>query len=304
MDSMVGSVQPLEVPKLRRTPGLSKITIMCLPRQLALLTSTLSMTARRTPANAACLVTGAPEQDCQACHLLPHSKGDAYISAISNLRAGDEAPVTEIGDIRNGVLLYKGLHDVLGDGKIAFMPTPNPYLLPEDIPSRDPLAAPPPTRRLTLQHIYPLVGPNLLIAPHNHDIRVISHNMEPSAYLMHFFYACAILQRWGKSSRVYLLDEDIQDAYYDCKTPFASPVEPKFPKQTHPTAGSSHHGATSSTENRSLSDVMDELLLLHSIWHSREPTDVPDVTGKVLSWLEEADQSHLASNSTAHIISS
>ncbi|KAJ7066412.1 hypothetical protein C8F01DRAFT_1123166 [Mycena amicta] len=233
-----------------------------------------------------CIITGALPRNSRACHILPHSKGDDYISAISDLRAGDEAPVTEIGDIRNGILLYKGLHDVFGAGEIAFMLTPNRYLLPEDIPSRGPLTAPPPTRKLTLQNICPLHPPDSEFARHNLDLALFRTDSQPSAFLLDFFYASAIMQRWGKS-QTSLLAKDIQDVYYACDTPSVSGDETEIRTLTGP-AGSSRHHSTPLSENRSLSDVMDELLFLHLRSPSKGPSDLPNVSAKVMSWLKDA----------------
>ncbi|KAJ7125904.1 hypothetical protein C8R44DRAFT_913091 [Mycena epipterygia] len=237
----------------------------------------------------ACIVTEAPPNDCTACHILPHSKGDEYISSLSSLRADqEESPVVEIGDIRNGLLLFNGLHRPFGDGEIAFLFTPNPYLLPDDISSHAPLTAPRPpnTARLTLQHIVPQMPPNLIIAPHNRDVRLSSTDMRPSTYLLHFFYACAILKRWGQSSRPYLLVRDIQSAYYDRESPYVSGEDERDPPAvTGRPASSSRRGLPPFGGHRSLSDVMDNLLSLHLLLTSSEPSNMNDASGKVLSWL-------------------
>ncbi|KAJ7440622.1 hypothetical protein FB451DRAFT_1300036 [Mycena latifolia] len=243
-----------------------------------------------------CIVTGAPPNDCTACHILPHSKGDEYMSCLSSLRADqEESPVVEIGDIRNGLLLYNGLHRPFGDGEIAFLPTPNPYLLPDDIPSYAlPTAPPTPdTARLTLQHIVPQVVPNLTIAPHNRDVRLPSTGMPPSAYLLHFFYACVILKRWGHSSRSYLSATDIQNAYYDRESPYVSDEDARDPPVVTGWPASSSRGLPQFGRSRSLSDVMDDLLSLHLSSTSNEPSNTNDSV-KVLSWLKDTGMPLLA----------
>ncbi|KAJ7710961.1 hypothetical protein B0H17DRAFT_1027931 [Mycena rosella] len=245
----------------------------------------------------ACIITEAPPNDCTACHILPHSKGDEYISCLSSLRADqDDFPVVEIGDIRNGLLLYNGLHRPFGDGEIAFLLTPNPYLLPEDIPSDAPSTAPPPpdTARLTLQHIVPQMAPNLIIAPHNRDVRLSPTDMRPSAYLLHFFYACAILKRWGQSSRPYLLARDIQSAYYNRESPYVSDEDERDPPAVTGWPASSSRGLPPFGGHRSLSDVMDDLLSLHLLSTSNEPLNTKDASVKVLSWLNDTGMPLLA----------
>ncbi|KAJ7219513.1 hypothetical protein GGX14DRAFT_356381 [Mycena pura] len=104
-----------------------------------------------------CIVSQSESKNCVACHIVPYCKGDEvcceghilsesyifqYMECLSSHR--EAAPVLEIGDIRNGVLLYSGLHRAFGTGEIAFLlvtlqslffthadnrQTPNPYLL-------------------------------------------------------------------------------------------------------------------------------------------------------------------------------
>ncbi|KAJ7229418.1 hypothetical protein B0H12DRAFT_1147778 [Mycena haematopus] len=239
----------------------------------------------------ACIVTEAPIGDCMACHILPHSRGDDYMSCVSALRADQELPVDEIGDIRNGVLLYTGLHRPFGDGEIAFLLTPNLYLLPEDIPTNTPMAGPPPPDipRLTLQQIIPQIGPNLVIAPHNRDARLSAAATRPSAYLLHFFYACAILKQWGQSSHPYLLAKDVQNAYYDRESPYVSDDDDDDEDSRVVTGWptSSSTGLPNFGGSKSLSDVMDDLLSLHLLPTSNKPSMKDTDRGMVLSWLRD-----------------
>jgi hypothetical protein len=46
-----------------------------------------------------------------------------YLISLTSVPIRDQEayPVVEIGDIRNGLLLYNGLHRPFGDGEIAFL---------------------------------------------------------------------------------------------------------------------------------------------------------------------------------------
>ncbi|KAJ6632352.1 hypothetical protein B0H10DRAFT_2206719 [Mycena sp. CBHHK59/15] len=236
-----------------------------------------------------CIVTQALANDSAACHILPHSKGDEYISRISGLRADQgDFPVVEIGDVHNGVLLFTGLHRPFGAGKIAFLMTPNLYLLPDDIPSNALPPPPPDVPRLTLQHIIPQAGPIPLIAPHNKDARLSPTDMGPSAYLLHFFYTCAVLQRWGQLSRPYLEAKDIQAAYYVRESPYVSDSDKEESRSGRSRRSLARRDLPTSAGSRSFSDIMDQLLLLHSrVVPSEEPLRKREASGKVLAWLNE-----------------
>ncbi|KAK7007233.1 hypothetical protein R3P38DRAFT_3032125, partial [Favolaschia claudopus] len=132
---------------------------------------------------------------CTACHIIPHSKGDEYIKLLSLYR-GITPPITEIRDVRNGILLYAGFHIALGAGQIAFLLTgaKNPYLDVSDVPGCQDSTAP---HRLILQHIETLGPPYDTIARNNTDARFASASNGPKPELLHFFYACAVIRRWG-----------------------------------------------------------------------------------------------------------
>lgn len=83
-----------------------------------------------------CAMTDGPADNCQACHIILHSRGDqvspgsfqAYPSPkyISNLADYREVlvdpPLESINDIRNGLLLYIALHRPFGpESQIAFL---------------------------------------------------------------------------------------------------------------------------------------------------------------------------------------
>jgi hypothetical protein len=88
-----------------------------------------------------CVITGDPPHLCDACHILPHSKGNnvrpqkfydlatfsffnKYMSNAVHHRGGTDDPVNDlndINDIRNGLLLNKLLHVFIGNGDSAFL---------------------------------------------------------------------------------------------------------------------------------------------------------------------------------------
>ena len=84
-----------------------------------------------------CIATGTRESGCDACHILPYSKGDEvdlfnnlcthclpldqYIEIVTRVRGGDEATIRDRNDIRNGMLLYNGLHRVFGLGELVVL---------------------------------------------------------------------------------------------------------------------------------------------------------------------------------------
>jgi hypothetical protein len=93
-----------------------------------------------------CIMTNEPPVMCHACHFLPHSKGDVrlfhflnllsssvlffcsfvyelqYIQSVTQFRCQSQSDVLDdICDVRNGVLLYVGLHGPFGRGKMVFM---------------------------------------------------------------------------------------------------------------------------------------------------------------------------------------
>ncbi|KAJ6617907.1 hypothetical protein B0H10DRAFT_1947907 [Mycena sp. CBHHK59/15] len=158
-----------------------------------------------------CIVLHADPIDCTACHILLHPKGDEYMKYLSGQRAEEgEAPVVDTGDMRNGLLLYDGLRRAFRAGDIALLlvtlalssifvnsnneQTPNPYLLPADVPAT---SLPVPPSRLALQHVVPQSRVNSLAGPHNSDAWLCTSDTRSSAYLLHFLYAHAILRRWG-----------------------------------------------------------------------------------------------------------
>ncbi|KAI0246116.1 hypothetical protein BJV78DRAFT_1348806 [Lactifluus subvellereus] len=106
------------------------------------------------------------EGDCDAAHLIPHSKGDEYIDKVVRDRSPPYHPspsISEIDDVRNGVLLSKDVHSMLSGGRVAFLKTPNYGLEPTDIRRLEPVdQGPAPTEHITLQQLKKPEGLGLL----------------------------------------------------------------------------------------------------------------------------------------------
>lgn len=111
-----------------------------------------------------CIITQVYAIDCDAAHIIPKSKGDDYIQNVISLRSrlypsSDSLPShVGINDVRNGMLLSKGLHAAFARGDFAFIKTPNFALDPDDIPrvERDPADLEMPASRTTLQFLRPV----------------------------------------------------------------------------------------------------------------------------------------------------
>ncbi|KAI0256171.1 hypothetical protein BJV78DRAFT_1169751 [Lactifluus subvellereus] len=107
-----------------------------------------------------CVITQRPEDECDAVHLIPRSKGDEYIDKVvkdrSPLYYPSPPPISGIDDVQNGILLDKILHVRLANGKVAFLKTPNYGLEPTDIRRLGPVdQGPAPTDYITLQQLKP-----------------------------------------------------------------------------------------------------------------------------------------------------
>ncbi|PVF97561.1 hypothetical protein CPB86DRAFT_855257 [Serendipita vermifera] len=88
-----------------------------------------------TARDGACVVTGLDDELCEAAHIIPHRRGDAYIEVLTRSRANSEDDVIrEINDPRNGITLFGYLKILLRRGDIAFIKTPKFAMSPEDIP--------------------------------------------------------------------------------------------------------------------------------------------------------------------------
>ncbi|KAJ7085821.1 hypothetical protein B0H15DRAFT_846503 [Mycena belliarum] len=228
-----------------------------------------------------CIITGDAPLNCTACHILPHAKGDNYMRSLMDHR-GIQGParVDKIDDVRNGILLCNGLPRPFGAGEVAFLLTPSLYLAPDDIPAN--AAGPVPLHRLTIQHIFtpPGVIMTARLAPHNDDVRLDVSPDAPSADILHFFYACAVLRRWGAASAArHLASKGIQDMYYN-DAPY-NPEEESREEASNDEGSTHEHGFDGRAV---ISDIMDQLLLPYV----RERSS-PFKPQAVQAWLETVE---------------
>ncbi|KAJ7140310.1 hypothetical protein C8R43DRAFT_1018296 [Mycena crocata] len=241
-----------------------------------------------------CIITGDAPVNCTACHILPHAKGDSYVQNLMGHRGiQDMARVLEIDDVRNGLLLSNGLHRPFGTGEIAFLLTPNLYLLPDDVPNFGLLM-----QRLTVQHIFtpPGVVTTARLAPHNEDARLDVSPQAPSADILHFFYACAVLQRWGSFAPGRgLISDQTHDTYYCGDTSYTPDADSSSSGTSDEEPAENQRPAHGPQDGRaSISDVMDHLLLtythekVNSYTHDK-PNPSPFEPDLVSSWLENIE---------------
>ncbi|RDB22332.1 hypothetical protein Hypma_010471 [Hypsizygus marmoreus] len=161
-----------------------------------------------------CVLTNAGRVLCNAAHLIPHSKGDAYIQRLTQTR-GDVAEdrIDDINDPRNGLLLALSYHRELCYKWLAFLKTPNFCLLPEDVPS-SPGSVPGPSGRLTLQYF--VVPDPTLIASQNQDARPTGDLTSwPPSVITDVVYACAVVQKWGSEDSKKRLQQVTHNTYYN-----------------------------------------------------------------------------------------
>ncbi|KAI9574401.1 hypothetical protein HD554DRAFT_2046869 [Boletus coccyginus] len=165
-----------------------------------------------------CALTGQRASDCDACHFIPHSKGDDYMLNLFRHRHemyGTVDPLDSINDIRNGILLFVGFHRALDARRLAFLKTPNFALTVGGIPYHKPPDAGSPENRLTLQHFETDPGVVSQLGPHNSDARQPQDvNQWPLAIIVDLSYTAAALQSWGPKTFIEYVRENSRDAYY------------------------------------------------------------------------------------------
>ncbi|KAF9512168.1 hypothetical protein BS47DRAFT_1394458 [Hydnum rufescens UP504] len=150
-----------------------------------------------------CVLTGEPACNSIACHVLPHSKGNNYISNYVEFRGGPD----DINSIDDPEMDF-----------LAFLKTPNFGLTVDDIPFNPPQTADQgsPASRLTLQHFVSNMGIVIpLVAPHNCDARLPgSPGKWPPNVILDSVYAAVALQAWGPKSFLTETREAMKGTYY------------------------------------------------------------------------------------------
>ncbi|TFK17750.1 hypothetical protein FA15DRAFT_689918 [Coprinopsis marcescibilis] len=148
----------------------------------------------------ACVLTNANPDYCDAVHLLPHSKGDAYITTYTQRRSRDPTGtdiVQDINSIRNGLFLNALTHRALGTN-IAFLMTPNFAMTTSDI---NPTA--PPTQTRCTAHAFTPGDPFALGTPSlksGTPIRISASPEWPPAIIFDAVYASSVLHHFGSQT--------------------------------------------------------------------------------------------------------
>ncbi|KAI0256175.1 hypothetical protein BJV78DRAFT_1169769, partial [Lactifluus subvellereus] len=165
-----------------------------------------------------CVITQRPEDECDAVHLIPWSKGDEYIDKVVKDRSPlyhlSPPPIAGIDDVQNGILLNKILHVRLANGKVAFLKTPNYGLEPTDIRRLGPVdQGPVPTDYITLQQLDPggddpvtlaylrdqgVLNPSVALSYGAHmDAQFQGTEIPlPPAIILDYLYGIAAYNRW------------------------------------------------------------------------------------------------------------
>ncbi|KAI9449291.1 hypothetical protein HD554DRAFT_2290294 [Boletus coccyginus] len=276
-------------------------------------TGTTGFRAALVERDGTCVLSGFPPSFCHACHLIPHSKGDSYMSSVFNHRRemyGLVDPLDGINDSRNGILLNAILHTALDAGDIAFLMTPNFALTVDDIPYHQPLDAGNPTNRLTLQHIRPsLFGPSQShFSPHNSDARQPQDLSQwPPAIIADLSYASAVLRAWGTRDFNDYLREISMDSYYggdddgeDVSRGPTTPHQPTTRAERYERWSAGKERAVNPADRSAVGDVdvFDALLILP--WArarerqrrlpDSETVVVPDNGNKIQAWLQSIEE--------------
>ncbi|PVF91709.1 hypothetical protein CPB86DRAFT_791854 [Serendipita vermifera] len=150
-----------------------------------------------------CLVTGMKNAACHVMHLIPHAKGDDYISALTRLRGLSERDVIEdIDDLRNGMFILAPLHLFLRDREVAFLKTPNFAMDTEDVP----LAHKLPPARINNNHSYHSSRWTMQYFSDAEDVFQMQHyfNIPHNTDLL-MLYGCVALKRWGQEESIQTL---------------------------------------------------------------------------------------------------
>ncbi|EKM74995.1 hypothetical protein AGABI1DRAFT_132696 [Agaricus bisporus var. burnettii JB137-S8] len=159
---------------------------------------------------------------CEAAHIIPHSKGNKYITKLHpRHHINLQPPLNDINDVRNGILIYIAFHHHLGLSEIAFLRTPNFAMATSDVPavSSDPgLTAR--ESRITMQYFTAhWKAVELRAAPHNSDARLSLQSQDfPTTLLLDYVYGCAALKKWANHDFYESLKTLARDDFYSNET--------------------------------------------------------------------------------------
>ncbi|KAJ7689119.1 hypothetical protein B0H17DRAFT_1067041 [Mycena rosella] len=180
-----------------------------------------------------CVFTAMAAECCQGTHIVPFSKGDAWLKQIVDSRIPEDGEIvsdlTSINEIRNGMLVSNTLHPLVDKKKLVVLKTPNRILACGDVPppSNANQILPDSVKystspRYTLQW---LNGDPYLqsIFTNNKDAAFKKHVRKstlPSPLLLHYNYGVAALKWWGNGPE-YLITARMRPA-----PPIVAPLGP------------------------------------------------------------------------------
>ncbi|KAF8500606.1 hypothetical protein BU17DRAFT_102469 [Hysterangium stoloniferum] len=155
------------------------------------------------------VVNGVSEALCDACHLIPHSKGNEYIQALCLWRTTDKEPeIDNINDIRNGILVDATVHRFFDLSHLAILRTPNFALgIDEVLPNP---TYQNPFFRFT-PHFFVSNPSDALLLTMNFYQRDFRYPMEmadewpkdwPPGFLWDFIYGVIVVKNYGNRSAV------------------------------------------------------------------------------------------------------
>ncbi|KAF9512137.1 hypothetical protein BS47DRAFT_1345751 [Hydnum rufescens UP504] len=162
-----------------------------------------------------CAFTGSRPEHSEGAHIVPYRRGSEWFQGIINNRPHYEESVgdlTDISDIRNGMLLYQPLHTSFYLRNVAILKTPNHCLGIGDVPPRAdrPVKLPatlayPEDERYSLQWLQDPDPVVFLVSPNNLDIAFKKYDRKgrPSALLLHYNYGAAAVRQWGHGGELF-----------------------------------------------------------------------------------------------------
>ncbi|KAJ7442599.1 hypothetical protein FB451DRAFT_1296971 [Mycena latifolia] len=180
-----------------------------------------------------------------AAHIFPYTRAD-WLDVLPTTRGElfSHEKITDINDVRNGILLQSDIHTAFSKGFLVILKTPNHVLTMDDVPEAADTWRPsaedqecwkiayPAQVRYTLQlltkggfsHMHPLPNTDAAFASET------SHMKLPSELMLHYMYAVSVVKRWGYKESSELLTQGR-----------VLPVPPRLPRTSH------DHGASAST---------------------------------------------------------
>ncbi|KZS88729.1 hypothetical protein SISNIDRAFT_530977 [Sistotremastrum niveocremeum HHB9708] len=162
-----------------------------------------------------CCVFGgfAANEGCHAMHIIPLKRGERWFRQIIELRSTrtdsstSSQPLTDINDIRNGLLVHSPIHASFRSRNIGIIKTPNEILTTTDIhsskhPNPNTDSFNPPHSRCTLHWLGNPSPPTAAAYPNCRDATFSTSTLNPSSFpsdiLLHYVYGASALYKWGK----------------------------------------------------------------------------------------------------------